>query len=56
MNTEHLAIFINLAETLSFSRTALNMGVSQSAVSQTISSMEKFLGTDLFYRTRKRSP
>ena len=54
MNTEHLAIFINLAETLSFSRTALNMGVSQSAVSQTISSMEKFLGADLFYRTRKK--
>ena len=54
MNTEHLAIFINLAETLSFSRTAMNMGVSQSAVSQTISSMERYIGADLFYRTRKK--
>ncbi|MFR0540774.1 LysR family transcriptional regulator [Lactobacillus delbrueckii] len=54
MNTEHLAIFINLAETLSFSGTAMNMGVSQSAVSQTISSMERYIGADLFYRTRKK--
>lgn len=54
MNTEHLAIFINLAETLSFSGTAMNMGVSQSAVSQTISSMERYIGANLFYRTRKK--
>lgn len=54
MNTEHLAIFINLAETLSFSGTAMNMGVSQSAVSQTISSIERYIGADLFYRTRKK--
>lgn len=30
------------------------MGVSQSAVSQTISSMERYIGADLFYRTRKK--
>ncbi|MGN1407315.1 LysR family transcriptional regulator [Lactobacillus sp.] len=54
MNTEHIAIFINLAHTLSFSKTAMNMGISQSAVSQDISSIEKELGTELFYRTRKK--
>lgn len=53
MNTEHIAIFLDLAKTLSFSKTALNMGVSQSAVSQTISSMEKYIGAPLFYRSRK---
>ncbi len=54
MNTEHIAIFLNLANTLSFSKTAMNMGISQSAVSQDISSIEKELGTELFYRTRKK--
>lgn len=54
MNYDHLAVFINLAETLNFSRTALQMNLSQSAVSQTISSMEKELNFLLFYRTRKQ--
>ncbi|BDR60568.1 LysR family transcriptional regulator [Lactobacillus xylocopicola] len=54
MNYDHLAVFVNLAETLNFSRTALQMNLSQSAVSQTISSMEKELNFLLFYRTRKQ--
>lgn len=53
MNTDKIAIFLDLAETLSFSRTAVNMDVTQSAVSQSISSLEKYLGTKLFYRNRR---
>ena len=44
MNLEHLEVFVNLAETLNFSRTAVEMNLSQSAVSQIISSMENELG------------
>lgn len=54
MNYDHLAVFLNLAETLNFSQTAIQMNLSQSAVSQTISSMEKELNFLLFYRTRKQ--
>lgn len=54
MNYDHLYLFVNLAETLNFSETALQMNISQSAVSQTISSMENELGFPLFYRTRKQ--
>lgn len=54
MNTDKIKIFLDLAETLNFSRTALNMNITQSAVSQSISSLEKYLGTKLFYRNRKK--
>lgn len=54
MNHDHLAVFLNLAETLNFSQTALQMNISQSAVSQTISTMERELNILLFYRTRKQ--
>lgn len=53
MNTDKLKIFLNLAESLSFSRTAQNLGITQSAVSQSISSLEDYVGTKLFYRSRK---
>lgn len=53
MNFEHLKVFVNLAETLNFSRTAIEMNLSQSAVSQIISSMENELNFFLFKRTRK---
>ena len=54
MNLEHLKVFVNLAETLNFSRTAIEMNLSQSAVSQIISSMENELGILLFKRSRKQ--
>ena len=54
MNLEHLEVFVNLAETLNFSRTAIEMNLSQSAVSQIISSMENELGFLLFKRSRKQ--
>ena len=53
MYIEHLTTFINLAETLNFSKTAINMHLSQSSVSQAIASIEKQLGITLFYRSHK---
>ncbi|MCD5561079.1 LysR family transcriptional regulator [Lactobacillus delbrueckii] len=40
MNTDKIKIFLDLAESLNFSRTAQNMNITQSAVSQSISSLE----------------
>lgn len=45
-----LKIFVTVAETGSFTKTALRLGISQPAVSQNISSIEKSLGTVLFDR------
>lgn len=53
MYLEHLVTFVNLVETLNFSKTALNLHMSQSAVSQAIASVERQLGVTLFYRSRK---
>ena len=53
MYLEHLTTFVNLAETLNFSKTAVNLNISQSSVSQAIASIEKRLGVTLFYRSRK---
>ncbi|WP_201330989.1 LysR family transcriptional regulator, partial [Lactobacillus nasalidis] len=54
MNTDKIKIFLDLAESLNFSRTAQNMNITQSAVSQSISSLERYLNTKLFYRSRKQ--
>ncbi len=53
MYLDHITIFLNLSETLNFSKTALNMHLSQSSVSQAISSIERELGMKLFIRDRK---
>lgn len=53
MNTDKIKIFLDLAESLNFSRTAQNMNITQSAVSQSISSLERYLNVKLFYRSRK---
>lgn len=53
MNIEQLSIFINLAENLSFTQTALKLNMSQSAVSQNISKLENQLGFKLFIRNRR---
>lgn len=54
MYLEHITVFLNLAETLNFSKTALNMHLSQSSVSQAISSLERELNMQLFIRDRKK--
>lgn len=40
MNLDHLAIFVDLAETLNFRKTAYRKSISQPAVSQAINSVE----------------
>ncbi|WP_236160730.1 helix-turn-helix domain-containing protein, partial [Lactobacillus delbrueckii] len=52
MRIEHLEIFVNAAQTQSFTKTAQNMNMSQPAVSLAISSIEKQLGYQLFSRSR----
>lgn len=54
MRIEHLEIFINAAQTQSFTKTAENMNMSQPAVSLAISSIEKQLGYQLFSRSRRK--
>ena len=53
MNIENLSIFVNLAETLNYSKTASQIHISQPAVSQNITKMEHELGFKLFTRTRR---
>ena len=54
MRIEHLEIFVNAAQTQSFTKTAQNMNMSQPAVSLAISSIEKQLGYQLFSRSRRK--
>lgn len=51
MNTEKLYEFLILSKTLSYSRAAAALYISQSVLSKHIQEMEKELGTKLFYRT-----
>src|SRR5690348_3295701 len=51
MNSDQLAIFLRIASSGSFSRTALEIGTSQSALSRSISALEKELKTRLFHRS-----
>lgn len=53
MRIEYLQIFVDLAETLNFTRTSENMSISQSAVSQLIKSLENELGMTLFDRDKR---
>lgn len=50
---EQYKIFNEAAATLSFSKAAKNLFISQSAVSQTINALEKELNTQLFIRLNK---
>lgn len=52
MNLDHLAIFVDLAETLNFRKTAYRKNISQPAVSQAITSVENEIGVQLFKRSR----
>ena len=53
MQFESLKVFCDLAETESFTKTAQVNGVSQSAVSQTISALEKHFKSLLIERSKK---
>lgn len=54
MDLNHLNIFVTLAETLNYSKTAKLMHISQPAVSQIISSMEIEVGVTLFNRNHRQ--
>lgn len=53
METNKLKTFVNLAQTLSFSKTAENLYITQSSVSKQIHSLEKELQVILFNRNNK---
>ena len=53
MQFESLKVFCDLAETESFTRTAQVNSVSQSAISQTISALEKHFKSLLIERSKK---
>lgn len=53
-STREVDVFLSLVDTLSFRRTALQMHLSQSAVSGTVSRLEDMLGVRLFERTTRQ--
>ncbi len=53
MDTRALQLFLNLADTLSFSRTAEQMHISLSAVSRSLQRMEAEVGQRLFERDKR---
>lgn len=53
METNRLKVFIDLSQTLNFSKTAENLFITQSDVSKQIRSLEKELGVTLFIRNNK---
>lgn len=53
MDIQKLKYFVSVAETLSFTDAATQTGVSQSAISQQISELEKNLGAQLIIRNKR---
>ena len=53
MQFESLKVFCDLAETESFTRAAQISSVSQSAVSQTVSALERYFNCLLIERSKK---
>ncbi len=53
MNTRYLREFVVLADTLSYSEAAENLYISQSSLSKHLQTLEKELGTPLFFRTTR---
>lgn len=51
MNSDDLALFLRVANTGSYSRTSLETGISQSALSRRIAALEGDLNTRLFHRS-----
>ncbi len=53
MDLRQLEVFINLAESLNYSKTAENLHLSQPAVSRIIQRIEGEVGVTLFYRSHR---
>src|SRR5882724_2423168 len=54
MELRHVRVFMVLVEELHFGRAAARLRVAQSAVSQTLKSLESELGATLFARSKRR--
>ena len=55
INYELYKVFYHVASSLSFSEASKQLFISQSAVSQSIKTLEKKIGQPLFIRSTKRS-
>lgn len=53
MNIKQLEYFVDLSETLNFTKTAQNFYISQTAITKQIQCLEKDLGISLFKRSKK---
>ncbi len=53
MNIRQLQYFVDLSETLNFTKTAQNFYISQTAITKQIQCLEDDLGIPLFHRTKK---
>src|SRR5262245_50785720 len=56
LELRHLRVFVAVVETGAHTRAARALGLSQSTVSETVSSLERTLGTALFRKAAKGSP
>jgi len=54
IDLEKLRTFVDLAATLNFSQTAINLFINQSTVSKHIQALEKEFGCQLFVRTNRQ--
>ena len=54
MEINKLKTFVELASTLSFSKTATNLFINQSSVSKQIKSLERELNCELFIRAKRQ--
>ncbi|MFT3791945.1 MAG: LysR family transcriptional regulator [Rudaea sp.] len=55
LELRHLRVFVTVVETGAHSRAARALGISQSTVSETLSALERALGTPVFRKTSKGS-
>ncbi len=53
MNIKQLEYFVDLSQTLNFTKTAQNFYISQTAITKQIQCLEKDLGISLFKRSKK---